>query len=219
MKKAVLIHAQFLLPSIWESVMWGDPSCGTYGVIPKGLQLAERFEVDLIYLCSGIPIKGGREFSPSVGDFIATHSWNLPPSLRVSSTFNPKIVQDDEAQNTCEEIVNAASVFHLNDIEQVIMVTVPKHLPRVSKEAQLIKQKGLLAGIDILTTASDVDFPEAKLADVAIIEPSHRHDTPKNLAFACANATIKLMMEGQDVYAQYETEWRKLLVQHGQVVS
>ncbi len=176
-------------------------------------------EASLLYLCSGIPTTGGREFSPDVSDYILCHKHELPPSLRLSLSFDPKVVQDDEAQNTSLEIENAATVLQKHGIEQVIAVTAPKHLPRVSKEFFLAKERGLFPGIDILTTASDVDFPEVKLADVAIIEPSHRHDVPATLAHACANATVRLMMQGKKVFGPYETEWRELLAKYGQTVQ
>ena len=67
----------------------------------------------------------------------------------------------------------------VNKITRLYLVTAPKHAPRAHQEFLIAKQRGRFKGITAYSVASDVDFPNTDVSQVAILEPWHRWDLPK----------------------------------------
>lgn len=198
-KTAVIIHAHFLRPQVWETVMWGRPGNGDYGVIPTGLRLALSEQAELVYLCSGVPMNGGRDISHNALDFVRANLGNIPEFCQLSKseidTFVLKIHQDEFGQTTREEVRRAESMSSGYGIQRVFSVTPPKHAPRALQELLICRQEGGFKGVELFTTASDVNFPDTDASSTVIMEPPHRADTIGWNFHLYSAAMLKLMYQ------------------------
>jgi hypothetical protein len=173
-KTAVLIHGHFLTPDVWPRVMWGDPRNGKFGVLPKGMKLAQELVADVVYIGNGVPNVGGREFNPDMAEYLERRKLEIG-----LGDYSPEIHFDGSVQTTADEIANAAVVFRSHKIQEIYLVTAPKHAFRAHQLALVAKDKGSFPGMSIFATASDIDFPGTSAGTVAIIEAAHRHDIAK----------------------------------------
>lgn len=216
MRTAILIHGHFLPLPIWENVMWGNPKKGLWGVISKGIALAEREHADFIFWCSGIPAQGGRDISPNVLEFAMARGEELLECESMAGLDIPKLVQksllDETVLNTREEIARAAVEFKKRDIERVFLVSPPKHIFRAHREALKHQASGHLNGVEICAVASDINFPNTTAADVAIIEPPHRADLPLWQTHKYARAVLDLLQQKNTAVSEaFLKEWGVLL--------
>jgi hypothetical protein len=216
MRTAILIHGHFLPLPIWGKVMWGKPKEGLFGAIPKGIQLSEKEHADFIFWCSGIPVQGGRAISPNALEFAIARGKELLECESMVGLDISKLVQksllDDAVPNTREEIARAAVEFKKRNIERVFLVSPPKHIFRAHQEALIHRAAGHLNNIEIFAIASDVDFPDAPVADVAIIEPPHRRDQPLWQTHKYARAVIDILQRNDAVVSEdFLRKWGAVL--------
>ena len=187
--RAVVIHAQFLPADTWERVMWGDPRNRVFGVIPKAVKVAHENGVSVLFFCSGIPNGDKtRQYSPHALEFTREHANELPSEwlgILDGAIF--------EVRRVLTHISGAVQALQMTCVSNLYVVSIPKHIPRVHQEF-LTAMKELNCGeMTVFAIASDVDFPDATVDQVAIIEPSHRFDVPKWNTWRCAKAIISLM--------------------------
>lgn len=222
MRTAVVIHAQFLPFEVWESVMWGNPRKGVFGVIPTALRLAHQEKAEFIYWCSGIPHKGGRAISPDALEYAINRAGELPEYAHLHkhelmTMLKTNALFDSESQTTREEMERAALALQKCGTKRVFLVSPPKHIFRVHQEA--LRLNDLFKDIQVFPLASYVDFPDATAADVAIIEPGHRGDQPKWQTHRYAQASFMIMKMGEAKFGRYLTEWGLLLENYGVEVN
>ncbi len=204
----IVSHAQFLKPDIWPVVMWGNPKEYQLGVLAKTVELALEEDANL-YLCCGIPNQGGREFSPDSRVFLDAHYHELPAFQGLRRTTRSRkyqelcrriVVFNETAQTTREEVRGVAQYLASAQmgIQRVIALSPPKHIMRVQQDYLLAKARGEFGGVEILTMASDVNFPKATAADVVILEKAHRHDAQPAMAnlHKIGKAVIALLRQG-----------------------
>ncbi len=158
--------------------MWGNPTEGRFGVISKALGLAISESAYGIYVCSGIPKIGGREFSPDAKEFMEGRINEIVDYGKLKQCIR---IQNNESQTTREEVIAASPWFEALGIERVICVTVPKHAPRALQEILVHQRTGAFHRMEIMMVTSDIDFPNATIEDVAILEAPHRHDSRKSV--------------------------------------
>lgn len=216
MRTAILIHGHFLPSYVWKEVMWGTPKEGLLGVLPKGIQLAEREHADFIFWCSGIPVQGGRDISPNALEFATARGNELLECEGMGGLDISKLVQksvlDEAVPNTREEIAHAAIEFKKRDIERVFLVSPPKHIFRAHQEALAHQAAGHMENIEIFAVASDIDFPNTTAGQVAIIEPPHRRDQPLWQTHKYARAVIDISRRNNaTAFAAFLKEWGTLL--------
>ncbi len=231
MRTAILIHAQFLQPGTWANVMWGDPQNGRYGIISKGIELAiqkkKTEEVPAIYLCSGIPNVGGREYSPDAYGFLFAHLKELPSfkfeeesiAKQMEYWLRDVIIFDEAAQTTIEEVRNAGPHFWRLEINKVVGVTAPKHAMRALQILLAAKMDDMnYRNIAACAEPSDVDFAEATAKDVAILERAHRHDTPEaaRRLDCLGSSVVAILRRGdEEVLNEFMNDQSQLFAHYG----
>lgn len=224
MRTAILIHGHFLPLSVWKEVMWGKPKEGLWGVIPKGIQLAEREHAEFIFWCSGIPVQGGRNISPNALEFAVARAKELLECKGMADLTVSQLVQksvlDEIVLNTHEEIASAAVEFKKRGIKRVFLVSPPKHIFRAHQEALEHQAAGHLNNIEIFAVASDVNFPNTTVKEVAIIEPPHRGDQPLWQTHKYARAVIGILQRNNIAVSEaFLRDWGTLLQKYGIDVS
>jgi hypothetical protein len=217
MRNAVFILGQFLQPGVWEDVMWGDPRNGLLGEIPYGLRVAHNFRATHVFVCSAVPTHGGRKYSPDAKEFALEHM----SEVQFGRRFVEGLIQIENVQNTVEEIHQADRVCKEHSIDNLFIVTTPKCASRALRDELHRKQtQGMFKGVDVFLSGSDVDFPDAKIGDVAIVEPAHRHDVARTNAHKLAAATVDLSRAtSPEVYKELCNEWRTLLTKYGATIN
>lgn len=224
MRTAILIHGHFLPLPVWEEVMWGKPKEELWGVIPKGIQLAEREHADVIFWCSGIPVQGGRDISPNALEFAIARATELIGCKGMTGFNVQELVQksilDETVLNTREEIASAAVEFKKRGIERVFLVSPPKHIFRAHQAALAYQAAGHLENIEIFAVASDINFPNTTVEQVVIIEPPHREDQPLWQTHKYARAVIDLLQRNNTpAFEAFLRNWGTLLQKYGIDVS
>lgn len=224
MRTAILIHGHFLPLYNWKEVMWGTPKEGLWGVIPKGIQLAEREHADFIFWCSGIPAQGGRDISPNALEFAIARGNELIECEGIGGLDISKLVQksilDEAVLNTREEIASATVEFEKRGIERIFLVSPPKHIFRAHQAALAHQAAGHLHNVEILAVASDVNFPDTTAEQVVIIEPPHRRDQPLWQTHKYARAVIDILQRNNaTAFEAFLKEWGTLLQKYGVDVS
>lgn len=195
-KTGILVHGYNLNAGQWDDVAWGAPS-ERAGRVPVGVFVALREEADLMVFGSGASKKDGLLESEATARLLWERFDELAgfsifkdhlPGLKhpeTSGRYRERIESilhlDTASRNTREEIANAGRFFIDRDVERVILVSSPTHLPRCLRDACAIYgegqgMSGLLQGL--YAAPSITGYPGYTAADVVIFEPPHRPDRP-----------------------------------------
>jgi hypothetical protein len=223
-KLALLIHGCHLQTDGWEDIAWGNPSAGRFGQVARGLQLAARRNVSLIYWGSGASEKDGVKESQYAFDHAVAHASELSEyaglnRYEVNSWLHQRSFIDVETLNTAEEISRALQVCRERGVDELILVSSPTHIARCMQEAEKAQFESDLAEIQVFATASDTCFRGATPADVVIVEPPHRGDQPRWQTFRYAQSMFSLMRKSEDSFERYLQDWGALLAENGVQIS
>lgn len=195
-KTGVLVHGYNLHAGQWEDVAWGAPP-ERIGRVPMGVFVALSEQADVMVFGSGASEKDGLLESEATERLLwerfdklagfAVLRKHLPELKHPDSTgtYRERIESilhlDRASRNTREEIARAGRIFVDRDIERVILVSSPTHMPRCLRDACTIYgedsgMSGLLQGL--YAVPSVTGYPGYAAGDVAIFEPPHRPDRP-----------------------------------------
>ena len=195
-KTGVLVHGYNLHAGQWEDVAWGAPPERT-GRVPMGVFIALCEQADVLVFGSGASERNGLLESEATArllwerfDELAGFAvfkgreteWTRPPAAgRFKQRIESMLHLDRESKNTRDEIAYAGRVFVDMDVERVILVSSPTHLPRCLRDACAIYgadegMSGLLR--ELYAAPSVTGYPGYTADDVAIFEPPHRPDRP-----------------------------------------
>ena len=195
-RTGVLVHGYNLHAGQWEDVAWGEPRERT-GRVPMGVLVALREQADVMVFGSGASEKDGLLESEAAVRLL----WDRFDELAGFSIFNdhlPGLMHPDSSgfcrdriesilhldtasRNTREEIAHAGRIFVDQDVERVILVSSPTHLPRCLRDACAIygEDRGMSPLLQGLCAAPSVTaYPGYTADDVVIFEPPHRPDRP-----------------------------------------
>lgn len=193
-KTGVLVHGYNLHAAQWEDVVWGTPP-ERIGRVPMGVFVALSEQADVMVFGSGASKKDGLLESEATARLL----WDRFDQLSGFSMFNDHLPElkhpdssgmyrqriesilhlDRASKNTRDEIVHAGRVFVERDVERVILVSSPTHLPRCLRDACAIYgDDGDMSGLlrELYAAPSVTGYPGYTAADVAIFEPPHRPD-------------------------------------------
>lgn len=180
----ILIHGCHLQAEGWENIVWGEPTRGVYGRVPKGLMQAQLHNADFIFWGTGASEKDGLKESA----YTLRHTIQHAHELSMYNGFDPYEIEsilntishvDLETQNTTEEIRAALGECHKRGVQELILVSSPSHIARCHQEAlKILAASNNAHQVLVYATASDTCFANSTAADVAIIEPPHRGDDP-----------------------------------------
>lgn len=195
-KTGILVHGCNLHTYQWKTIVWGK-SPSDMGRIPKGIFTALFEQADVMVFGTGASEKNG----VLEADASARLMWERFDDIREFDLFQryfPDIGDDgyrndlrdriasileieNTAQNTVEEVVKAGKIFKRADVERIILISSPTHLPRCLRDAcvafdlneDLAHFRHWLAAMP-----SDTSYMGKTAADVAVFEPPHRQDRP-----------------------------------------
>jgi len=184
MKTAILVHGYHLAANGWDIVEWGIPPLK--GRIPKALELIMLENPEIVVFGSGASVSPCGKFTE--GEYIMrelvnsfdTKLQHYFPDNKVSLKYWKHKIYDiarTDTTSTCtvEELQFMRTVVQIYNIEKLILVSSPSHLPRCIRDAHTVfsdcKCLKVLCGV-----SSDTCYPETTAKDVVIIEPPHRKD-------------------------------------------
>lgn len=185
MKTAILVHGCHLSAEEWEEIEWGTPPLK--GRIPKAFQMIMLENPVMVVFGSGASTSSCGLVE---GEYIRqellfcfdfdTRLWRyFPEDIDEMDSWKSNIfdlsVADTTSKSTIEELQNMKGLIETYDIEKLILISSPTHLPRCIRDAHTIlgdcKPLKVLCGVP-----SDTCYAESTAKDVVIIEPPHRKD-------------------------------------------
>ncbi|MEE2994740.1 MAG: ElyC/SanA/YdcF family protein [Gemmatimonadota bacterium] len=195
-KSGVLVHGCNLHTYQWKRIVWGKPPY-ELGRVPKGIFIALQEKADVMVFGTGASEKDGL----LEADATARLMWDKFDDLKdfaVFETHFPDLKDqafrdqcrtriksilkiENTSQNTVDEVTRAGHIFKDYDIEQIILVSSPTHLPRCLRDACVAFDNDLeLSHFRYWLSASPsiTGYMGRSAADVAIFEPPHRPDRP-----------------------------------------
>lgn len=222
-KKATLIHGCHLEAEGWESVVWGSPSEGLWGSIPRGVQLSYDENVSLIFWGTGASEKDGVKESEYMFKLAISRLSELadlcgcsPEELKVFLEERSSL--DRATQNTAEELRSYFDMCLLKGVTNPIIVAVATHASRSIKVglALILKEeKYRIFRHRVIWAPADTFFDGAFVDDVVVIEPPHRGDISKWQTFRYAKTLFEIMGQGEDVFEKFLLEWGDLMKKYG----
>jgi hypothetical protein len=195
-KTGILVHGCNLYTYQWKTIVWGKPP-HDLGRIPKGVFLALYEEAAVLVFGTGASEKDGLlEADATVKlmwerfddlqhfEIFQTHF----PDIRDAdhrNAYRERIASilevENTSRNTVEEVRKAGHIFKRHQVEQIILVSSPTHLPRCLRDACMaFDDDPELASFRYWLSASPsiTSYMGKSAADVAIFEPPHRPDRP-----------------------------------------
>lgn len=195
-KTGILVHGYNLHAGQWEDVTWGAPP-ERIGRVPMGVLVALSEQADVMVFGSGASEKDGMLESEAtarllwerfgeLAGFAVFKGWeNELTRPTGADRFRQRIESilhlDRASKNTRDEIAHAGRVFVDRNVERVVLVSSPTHLPRCLRDACAIYgEDGDLSGLlrELYAAPSVTGYPGYTADDVAIFEPPHRPDRP-----------------------------------------
>lgn len=187
----ILIHGLHLQAKGWEQIVWGNPP-HELGSLPKAVEVILSFgleNVGHVVFGTGASQKGGVKEAEYTRLELATGLEGLQKHPEVLLGPNRRLKLEKlisgstielEAQNTHEEITNAARHFAAHGCSLIVQIpTCASHAPRCVKTfAQVKARGGIPEGQVWMVAAPDTTFAGSTIDDVAIAEPPHRGDDP-----------------------------------------
>lgn len=195
MRVGILVHGLHLQANGWEQTVWGDKE--EFGSLPKAVEMMLTFgleNVASVVFGTGASKRGGfregeytcRELMENMRrleDYPSLHGFHEFQStaglVRLSELIDGATLEL-AAQNTFEEITNAAQHFAQAHCDLIIQVpTCGSHAPRCVKTFLQVKAAGKIpAGQTWMLAPSETTFAGSTIDDVAVVEPPHRGDDP-----------------------------------------
>lgn len=193
-KTGILVHGYNLNAGQWASVAWGKPR-DEIGRVPMAVYVALSEQAAVMVFGSGASEKDGLLESEATARLLwerfeelagfAVFESGLPEMKHpdTASHYRRRIESilhlDTRSRNTREEIELAGRTFVDHEVERVILVSSPTHLPRCLRDAcAVFEEKGELSHLrrELYAAPSFTGYPGYTAADVAIFEPPHRPD-------------------------------------------
>ena len=172
-KTGVLVHGYNLNASLWESVTWGS-SKDQMGRIPMGIFVALSEKAEALIFGSGASEREGIKLK------------NSNSALKYKNQIESILHLDRISSNTIEELENAGRFFLKQNIDRIVVISSPTHLPRCIRDAcRVFEENKDLSYFrnQIYAVPSMTGFPGYAASDVTIFEPPHRPDrSPLNIS-------------------------------------
>jgi hypothetical protein len=92
MKTAILIHGEHVQAHDWEHIVWGNPTQGVYGKVPKGLIEGLRWDADLLIFGTGASEKDGLKEGAFTLAYTQEHIGEIPEFKEMGIDVARKIV-------------------------------------------------------------------------------------------------------------------------------
>jgi hypothetical protein len=174
MSTAVLIHGFHLPAKGWHRVVWGDPSNGVLGRVPKGIQEARKWNASTIVFSTGASEKNGVKEGEYTYGYAMDRIGELTDLLHMGSEaltewVAMRAVLDLASQDTKTEVLACARIAENRGDTTILLVSCRSHIMRCLKEAisVLEKEPALAHFLDNLyATAADTAYDGTTVDDV-----------------------------------------------------
>jgi hypothetical protein len=196
-RTGILLHVYHLQTKGWEQLVWGDPASDQLGTLPKLVEilLTESTDepVSAIIMHTGPSKRGGLSEGEQTKWYLLEHFdalINFPRLKQLLASLSLKDIQalharlediiiGEGAQNTRDEVRNAAEYFGQQGIQKVIQIAAASHAPRCIQIQLMAREQGLIPPRQMWSVvASETYFHASKPHDLLIFEPPHRGDDP-----------------------------------------
>jgi hypothetical protein len=186
MSTTILIHGFHLQAKGWHQVVWGDPSNGVLGRVPKGIQEARKWNASTIVFSTGASEKGGVKEGEYTYGYAMDRIGELSDLLQMgpealTDWLARRSVLDLTSQDTKTEVLACARVAKDRGDTTIVLVSCRSHIIRCLKEAisVLEKEPALVHFLNNLyATAADTTYHATTVDDIVVLEPPHRSDRP-----------------------------------------
>lgn len=191
----ILLHGRHLQAVGWREMMWGAPENNQLGSLPMTILciLNERPEyIGVFSIGSGasqdehgtleaVATKNMLlEKFDALDEFSVIRNHRLWPETKEAiRQLAESAITDTDAQNTAEEIANAATLFAACNVTKVIEVTGASHAPRCQLLQGTARSSGVIPPSQHWQlVADDIAYPGTKVSDTLVFEEPHRSDDP-----------------------------------------
>lgn len=202
-KTAVLIHGLHLQAHGWESVVWGDPEAGIWGVIPRGVEYAWRTQSDVVVWGSGASEKDGKKEAELMYELaldrvtvLATICHSSPGEL--ADFLTTRSVKDIAAKDTTEELKNTFNLAIERGITDIVSVPPASAAPITARKALSLSLQDPQYGQfkhRVMIAPSDTRYEGGIMEDIVIFAPPHRGDRVANPSHVFARKTLDVLQK------------------------
>lgn len=208
MKTAILVHGYHLTANGWDAVEWGIPPLK--GRIPKAFEMIMLENPEIVVFGSGASVspcgtrvEGEYIMQELIDSFDTRLQHYFPNDKSLLKYWKHKIYDiartDTTSVCTVEELQFMRTMVQIYNIEKLILVSSPTHLPRCIRDAHTIfsdcKCLKVLCGVP-----SDTCYPETSANNVVIIEPPHRKDRSCVLMHKTASKILQVPEENREEF-------------------
>lgn len=196
-KTGVLVHVYYLETG-WETLVWGEPSKGIMGTLPKLVQLMLVENPDEpvtdIVMYTGPSRRDGLNEGEYGKKFLLDHFEQLADFPQLKPLFEKMTEADrqelrekldmcidtrEQLVNSADEVINAAKYFQEKGITKVFQIAAASHAPRCIQLQSIVRFKGQIPPEQFwFVVAADTTYANTTPADVVVAEPPHRGDDP-----------------------------------------
>lgn len=213
-KTIVLIHGFHLDADDWLQIVWGDPTNGIYGRIPRGIQVARGYGDVVLRLGSGGSMRNGAYEAHWALEILLDRRTEIPELAALPSGGRGWLLQvgdlEETAKNTAEEVAGAFEACVRQDAKRLVLVSSPTHISRCLNEAERLRGQLEYRHIEVLATASDVSYTGYSPDDVVVVEPPHRCDLPQVSFHKNAKQIFQFLRDAETARA-FNVAWHKLI--------
>lgn len=186
MSTAILIHGFHLQAKGWHQVVWGDPSNGVLGRVPKGILEARKWNASTIVFSTGASEKGGVKEREYTYGYAMDRIGELSNLLQVgpeaiADWVARRAVLELTSQDTKTEVLVSARIAKDRGDTGIMLVSCRSHITRCLKEAiSVLEKEPALAHFlgNLYAAAADTAYHGTTVDDVIVLEPPHRSDRP-----------------------------------------
>lgn len=195
-KTGILVHGCNLHTFQWKTIVWGKPP-HELGRVPKGVLLALTEHADAMVFGTGASEKDGLLEADATAKLLWERFDDLqhfePFRQHIPEIVDPafradcrayiaeKLVIENTAQNTVDEVIRAGHIFRDRQIDRIVLVSSPTHLPRCLRDACIAFDHDpalALFRYALFASPSITSYMGKSAEDVTIFEPPHRPDRP-----------------------------------------
>lgn len=198
MKVGILCNGRHIGTENWGSVVWGRD--GKMGQIPTALAVMRDYEkngdqVSVLVFGTGVSEHNGVPEAQVMVDYTMNNLHRLPNEFPTFSDLTPDgvtilgkvlrriVVLETTSKNTVEEVAAAMRIFEKEDVDKVVDVTCRTHAARCRRDIDTVMEQNSfnIPSHRVSVVSSETHYPKVtSAAEVGILEPPHRGDTPAN---------------------------------------
>lgn len=207
MRTGILVHGCHLEAFDWRGIVWGTPP-DKLGRIPMSVFVASQEDADVVVFGTGASERDGKKEGQYTRDYMLDRFSELDGFTcfadvdidALHSRLGQISVAECTSENTIEEMREAGKIFLEHDIEKVILVSSPTHIPRCIRDALTVFGEPMFSTLrrNVYAVASDTSYLGGRVEDVVVFEPPHRGDRGSFLTHYIVKRILKIPEQKMD---------------------